>query len=173
MRRIIFTVFMVLSLIVLGSCGYHLAGTGSTLPRHIKKIYIPPIKNNTARAEVETYMTAALRDEMARRGKEVVDKREDADAELVGSIDGFRVYPVGITTSGESRRFSIFITGKFVLKDLKTDMVLFSSSSYTFRDEYEAQGTGAVNFLSLQTEAIDKIARKFARSIVSTILEGF
>lgn len=170
MRKLIY--ILLLSLL-LPFCGYHLAGTGSTLPSYIKKIYIPPIKNNIPRAEVETYMTAALRDEMARRGKQVVDKKEEADAELIGSIEGFRVYPVGITTTGESRRFSIFITGKFVLKDLKTNMVIFSSSSYTFRDEYEAQGAGAVNFLSLQTETIDKIARKFARSIISTILEGF
>jgi len=166
-------VLIILSLAIFSSCGYHLAGTGTTLPPYMKKIYIPPVKNNTSRAEVETYMTSALRDEMARRGKEVVDRKEDADAELVGSIEGFRVYPVGINTAGESRRFSVFVTGKFVLKDLKTERVIFSSSSYTFRDEYEAQGTGAVNFLSLQSETIDKIARNFARSIVSTILEGF
>ncbi|MCD6453759.1 MAG: LptE family protein [Candidatus Aminicenantes bacterium] len=108
-------VLIILSLAIFSSCGYHLAGTGTTLPSYIKKIYIPPVKNNTSRAEVETYMTSALRDEMARRGKEVVDRKEDADAELVGGIEGFRVYPVGINTAGESRRFSVFVTGKFVL----------------------------------------------------------
>ncbi len=168
MKRLTFLVFLLLPF-----CGYRLAGTGSTLPSYIKKVYIPPFKNNTTRAEVETFMTSAVRDEIARRGKKVVDNIEDADAELLGSIDKFYVFPVGITTGGESRRFSVSVTGKFVLKDIKTNKVLFSSSSYTFRDEYEAQGAGATNFLSLQSETIEKIAKNFAKSIVSTILEGF
>jgi outer membrane lipopolysaccharide assembly protein LptE/RlpB len=154
-------------------CGYHLAGTGTTLPPYIKKIYIPPIKNMTPRPEVESFFTAAIREEMIKRGKKVVDREEAADAELLGTIVAFRMVPVGITTTGEGRRFSIIITGKFYLKDLRTERVIFQSSSYTFRDEYQAEGSRGVNFLSLQSDAIDRIAKEFARSVVSTILEGF
>ncbi len=157
----------------IAGCGYHLAGTGTTLPPYIKKIYIPPIKNMTPRAEVESFFTAAIREEMIRRGKKVVDREEAADAELLGTIVAFRMVPVGITTGGEGRRFSVIITGRFYLKDLRTERVIFQSSSYTFRDEYQAEGSRGVNFLSLQSDAIDRIAREFARSVVSTILEGF
>ncbi len=165
--------FLLIFLIFLPACGYHLAGTGTTLPPYIKKIYIPPINNMTPRAEVQSFFTAAIREEMIKRGKKVVDREAEADAELIGTITAFRMVPVGITTSGEGRRFSIIIAGKFYLKDLRTQRIIFQSSSYTYRAEYQAEGTKGVNFLSLQADAIDRIAREFARSMVSTILEGF
>ncbi len=157
----------------LSSCGYHLAGTGTTLPPYVKKLYIPPINNMTPRAEIQSFFTSAIREEMIKRGKKVVDSEEEADAELIGTITSFRMLPVGITTGGEGRRFSIIITGKFYLKDLRTQRIIFQSSAYTYRTEYQAEGNRGINFLSLQSDAIDRIAREFARSMVSTILEGF
>lgn len=127
----------------------------------------------TPRAEIQAFFTSAIREEMIKRGKKIVDSEKEADAELIGTIVAFRMRPVGITTAGEGRRFSIIISGKFYLKDLRTQRIIFQSSSYTYRTEYQAEGSRGINFLSLQSDAIDRIAREFARSMVSTILEGF
>ena len=49
--------------------------------------------------------------------------------------------------------------------------VLFSNPSFNYTEEYEVpQGT---DFESVETLAIDKVAEKFARSLVVNILEGF
>ncbi len=162
---------LILSLF-LTSCGYHLAGTGSTLPSYMKRIYIPPFENRSDRAEIEQFLTAAVREEMVRRGKIVVDSREDADAELTGAITSFSVRPISFNQQGEATRFMITVSGKFILKDLRTGKVFYASTNYVFRDEYDVE-EGVANFLTLQTETLENIAKDFAKSIVSTILEGF
>ncbi len=154
------------------SCGYRLAGTGSTLPSYIKKIYIPPFENKSTRAEIEQFLTSAVREEMVRRGKAVVDSKEDADAELMGTILSFNVNPISFNQQGEATRFIVTVTGKFILRDLHTGKVFYASTNYVFRDEYDVE-EGAADFLTLQSETLENLAKDFAKSIVSTILEGF
>jgi hypothetical protein len=61
-----------------------------------------------------------------------------------------------------------------MLRDLVNQKIIFSNPNFTYQHEYEVldkqEGT---DFESVESEALDKIAEKFARSLVSTILEGF
>lgn len=63
------------------NCGYHLRGTGSFLPSHVKKVSIPMFKNMTTRFELDIKLTQGVIDELVARGKvEVVSGGEKADA---------------------------------------------------------------------------------------------
>jgi len=70
----------------------------------------------------------------------------------------------------------LFVNGepesaKLILRDLVNQKILFSNPYFVYIEEYEVpQGT---DFESLQTQAINKVADKFARSLVVNILEGF
>ena len=44
-------------------CGYHLTGTGTGLPSHIRSIAIPIFANNSTEPEIELSLTEAVRDE--------------------------------------------------------------------------------------------------------------
>jgi len=48
---------------------------------------------------------------------------------------------------------------------------IFSNPYFVYQEEYEVP-EGA-DFETVETEAIDKVAEKFARSLVITVLEGF
>ena len=153
-------------------CGYHLRGTGSFLPAHIKKISIPMFKNETTRYELDLKLTQNVINELVARARlEVSADAGGADAVLIGDIISFNVNPIAFSGSGSADRYNIVIVAKIVLRDLVSQKVLFSNPSFNYTEEYEVpQGT---DFESVETLAIDKVAEKFARSLVVNILEGF
>lgn len=153
-------------------CGYHLRGTGSFLPGHIKKISIPMFKNLTTRFELDLKITQSVIDEFVTRGKvEITPDIEKADAVLIGEIVSFAVNPIAFSGQGMADRYSITVVAKIVLRDLVKQRVIFSNPSFPYVEEYQVP-EGA-DFESMETEAINKVAEKFARSLVITLLEGF
>lgn len=154
------------------SCGYHLRGTGSSLPPHIHRLSIPMFKNLTTRYQLDVKLTRKVIEEMIARGKvEVTSDPSEADAVLKGEILSFRVNPIAFTGEASADRYNITIVARITLRDVARGKIIFSNPSFIYQQEYEVpEGS---DFESVETEAIDKIAEKFARSLVITILEGF
>jgi hypothetical protein len=50
--------------------------------------------------------------------------------------------------------------------------LLFENPNYVFREEYQISGQVS-SFFEEESPALDRLSRDFARSLVSTILEGF
>ncbi|MEW6456859.1 MAG: LPS assembly lipoprotein LptE [Acidobacteriota bacterium] len=172
MKKKILLFCIILFTVLWYHCGYRLSGTGAFLPPYIKKICIPIFKNNTQRFEIDQILTSSVTDEMAKRGNfQVVGSEEASDATLYGEIIEFNVYPTAFGSDSRARKFGVIITAKVILKDLKTGKEIFASSNYQFRDEYDIKE--GMDFFTLETEVINKISQDFAKSIVSTILEGF
>ncbi|MFQ6107955.1 MAG: LPS assembly lipoprotein LptE [Candidatus Aminicenantales bacterium] len=153
-------------------CGYHLRGTGSSLPPHIRRVYIPTFKNLTARFELDVKLTQKVRDEIVARGKvELTGDEKSADAVLVGEITSFTATPIAFSGQATADRYNITIATKIILRDLVNRKIIFSNPFYVYQQEYEVpEGT---DFETVQTEAIEKVAERFARSLVITMLEGF
>jgi hypothetical protein len=153
------------------ACGYHLQGTGVFLPPHIQSVAIPVFKNLTTRFELDVKLTQAVIAEFVARGKvSIVTDAEAADAVLTGEVANFLATPVAFSGQAPDR-YTIRIEAKFTLRDRVNQKVLFSNPSFVYFQEYEVpQGT---DFESVETEAIDKVAPRFARSLVLSMLEGF
>jgi len=146
------------------SCGYMVRGSGRFLAdRNISSVYIPIFKNLTTRYEVDVKLTEAVISEFISRGRvAVVPGSESADGILEGEIQGFIVEPI---------RYSITIRASVVLKDIKKNTVLFSNPAFVYRGEYEVPE--GMDFESQETEALDQIAKLFAKNLVVFIVEGF
>jgi len=154
------------------ACGYRLRGTGTSLPARIRTVAVPVFKNQTIRFELDVKLTRAVVGELVARGKvEIVADRAVADAVLEGEITGFRATPIAFSGGNQADRYNITVTARITLKERLSAEPLFSNPSFVYQQEYEVpRGT---SFEALETEAIDKIAEKFARSLVVSILEGF
>lgn len=154
------------------ACGYHLRGTGSFLPPHIKTLSIPMFKNLTTRFQLDLKLTQGVINEIVARGKVgITADPESADAVLVGEIVSFAASPIAFSGQAAADRYNITVVAKISLRDRVNQKILFSNPSFVYVEEYEVpQGS---DFESVETQAIDKIAEKFARSLVVNILEGF
>jgi hypothetical protein len=170
-----FALFLGLGAVVLAlsTCGYRLRGTGTFLPAHIKTVSVPMFRNLTTRFQLDLKLTQAVIDEIVSRGKvSVVTDNSKTDALLSGEILTFNVVPIGFTPGqATADRFNIIVVAKIILRDLVTKKVIFANPAYMYQEEYDVpQGT---DFESQESDALDKIAVKFARQLVITILEGF
>jgi Lipopolysaccharide-assembly len=154
------------------ACGYRLRGTGSSLPPTIKTICVPVFKNQTTRYELDVKLTQAVINELVARGKvKISADPATADAVLEGEITGFLANPIGFSSGNQADSYNVTVTARVTLKPRSGAQPLFSNPSFIYQQEYEVPPGSS--FESVQTEAIDKIADKFARSLVVSILEGF
>lgn len=153
---------------------YKPAGRGENLPKHIKTLAIPPFQNPSLRFKVEQRFTAAVIDETLRRSRalRVTSTAEDADAVMLGSIKAFTLRPVLLDDLGRARLFEVTITVGLTVRDQTRNKILFDNPNFIFRGEYEIAGDPKT-FFSEEGPAVDRIARDFAKSIMTTILEGF
>jgi hypothetical protein len=130
-------------------------------------------KNNTTRFQLDLKLTQSVIDEIVARGKvEISQNDETADAILIGEIMSFTARPIGFTGGQTTAdRYNIVMVAKVVMRDRVNRRVIFTNPAYVYQEEYEVpEGS---DFDAVETEALDKIAAKFARSLIATILEGF
>jgi hypothetical protein len=158
-----------------GPCGYQRAGTGGgSLPKDVKTIAIQPLKNGTLRYRVEQKFTAALAEEILRRRLPVtlVNEPKSADVVLTGEIKNIRTGQALLDNRGLARIFEITIQSGVTLRDQTRNRILFDNQNIEYRGEYEfSQDPRA--FFNEEDPAIDRLARDFARSVVTTMLQGF
>jgi phosphoglucomutase len=170
-RSLYFLLFFAFFL-VFARCGYRLRGTGSFLPEHIKRITIPMFKNRTTRFQLDVKLTQSVIEEIVARGKiEITGDMASADAVLIGEIITFEAVPIAFGVEATADRYKIVVVANILLRDLVSNKIIYSNPNLSYQDEYEVPE--GVDFETVESEAIDKVAEKFARSLVITILEGF
>ena len=160
-------------MIFLVSCGYHLSGRNRFLPSEIRRLAIPVFENETRRVEIEQRITESLLDEFIKRGEyQTQPQREGADAILEGAVTGYSATPVTLSGEGRATRLEVVVQARVRLTDLRTGRILWSQEHFIFRSQYDVDRT-AVSSFDREIVAIDRIARGFAETIVTSLLEGF
>ena len=159
------------------SCGYSLAGRGSFLPAYIRTIGVPMFLNTTPYFEVEQKLTERVRAEFIGRGKyQVLPQDTGVDAVLKGTISSITVLPASFNTQQQGARYVISVTTSIEFRDVMTDKVLWQNSGLVVRQEYDiASGTTALDttFFGQESNALERVATEFAKTVVSAILEAF
>ena len=161
------------SAFLLMGCGYHLAGRGTLLPAHVKKIHIPYFENETPRFELEQRLTEHVQREFTVRAKmDLVNSWSEADAVLEGAITRFTVTPTGFNEQTQANRYQVTIEVRASLLDNHSHETLWESPSFIFRSEYESPDE-ITDYYNQELDAIEGIAESFAQTLVATIIQGF
>lgn len=165
-------------LVALSGCGYSLAGRGSFLPASIQTIGVPVFANRTSVFDVEQLLTQRVRAEFIGRGKyRVVPDRTGVDALLLGEIMSINVTPAALNEQGQATRYLVAFVMSIEFRDVKEDKVLWQNPSLVFREEYEVttvtSAPDPAAFFGQSSNAVERIANDFAKTVVSSILEAF
>jgi outer membrane lipopolysaccharide assembly protein LptE/RlpB len=177
-RKLAFLAVLVAA-VMSSSCGYTLAGRGSFLPATIKTIGIPTFVNRTPYSELEQVLTQRVRAEFISRGKyKVLPQEADVDAVLKVTINSAVPQPTAFNENQQATRYQIIITVGIQFLDVHdNNKVLWQNPSQVFREEYQmASGGGVldpVTFFGQASNAVDRMAQDFARSVVTAVLEAF
>lgn len=158
---------------LLSACGYHLVGRSSTLPSGVDSIGIPTFVNRTNRPELEQRITEQVIDQFTIRGRvRILPGEEGAKAVLRGEILSYTSTPVVINEQGRASRYEIRITAHVALNETTTDHVMWEDNHFLFKQQYDVAATQDV-FVDQEIVAIELVANDFAKSVVTSILEGF
>lgn len=148
--------------------------TKSQLPSRIKTVAVPAFQNESLRYKVESRFTEAVINEVVRRGHglRVQGSREGADAVIEGVIKSFGFSGVVLDNQGRARVFEVEIRAAVTVRDQIENRVLYDNQNYVFRGEFEFANDPRT-FFNEEDPAVQRMARSFAESIVSTLVNGF
>jgi Lipopolysaccharide-assembly len=163
---------------VSSGCGYALAGRGNALPASVVSIGIPQFINQSIIGGIDRPLTDAVRAEFQTKGKyRILPQTEGVDAVLTGRIVSVTLQPVAFTDNNQVSRNSIVATAAIEFREVATDRVIWANPSFQVRDEYDVTtGTSATDANALLTgnlNALERLSRTFARSVVTSIFESF
>ena len=147
--------------------------TKNQLPSRIKTVAVPAFQNNALRYKIESRFTEAVVNELIHRGRglRVQGSREGADAVIEGVIKSFSYSGVLLDDRGRARIFEVTIEAAVTVRDQTENRVLYDNQNFVFRGEYEFANDPR-NFFNEEDPAVQRLARNFAESIVSTLINA-
>jgi len=167
--------FLLITLLISGYTDCYKPVTNSGLPNNIKKIAVPAFQFEArgARYRVESRFTEAVSREIIRRGRglKVQGTRDGADAVVEGTIRDFNFSGVLLDRDGRARVYEVTITAAVTIRDLKANQILYDNQNFIFRDSFEFSSDPR-SFFNEEDPAVERIARAFSESVVSTIVNG-
>jgi len=162
--------FLLVLLFVSGFAECYKPITKNQLPSRIKTVAVPAFQNNALRYKIESRFTEAVVNELIHRGRglRVQGQREGADAVIEGVIKSFSYSGVLLDDKGRARIFEVTIEAAVTVRDQTANRVLYDNQNFVFRGEYEFANDPR-NFFNEEDPAVQRMARNFAESIVSTL----
>ena len=155
-------------------CGYHTSGGAVRLPSDVHTIYVPMFGNITQTFRVEQVMTAAVVQEMRSRTNFRIVTTDDgtADATLKGVVNYTANSPLTYDSVTGRISSSLITVGMKVLLESKSGKVLWDNPNFMYREQYQVSRDTA-SFFDESSPAFLRVAREFAKSLVSDILEAY
>jgi hypothetical protein len=153
-------------------CGYRIHGAVGKLPSGIQSIGIPTFRNSTNQYKIEQMITSAVLREFSIRTRVPVNSSSSGvDAVLIGEIGNVSSVPAtfGSQTFGSAFLVSVQMSVKLV--NLKDSTVIWQKPDFLYRERYVLNST-VRDFFSEENPALERLARDFAKSLASTILES-
>jgi hypothetical protein len=164
--------------LTLPGCGYALAGKTNSLPAWIQIIGVPPIVNHSNVADVDKAMTDAVRTEFQSRGRyRVVPETEGTDAVFTATITSVRLnLRAANSQTRQVSSYTATVTVEVSFKD-KTGKVWLPNRAVQFTEDYDVSTSTTANDPSASFGqnllALQRLAKNFAQSVVTSILESF
>lgn len=149
--------------------------TNSGLPKNIKTVAVPAFQFEAKgmRYRVESRFTEAVSREIIRRGNglKVQGTRTGADAVVEGTIRDFSFSGVLLDREGRARVYEVAIVGSVTIRDIRQNKILYDNQNFVFRDSFEFSEDPR-SFFNEEDPAVERMARAFAESVVSAVVNG-
>lgn len=167
--------FVLILVLPLAACGYHLVGTTSFLPEEINDLYVESFQNQTKWVDMNQRLLEAMTLEWVRRGRlRLVDSPAKADVVLSGVIQRLAVIPVSYDEQGRANEYQMSLQALVQLEDIRGDEpeILWEDRAFSRRTSYLVD-PNSVNYFDRQNLAMTELSREFSSALVTAVLEGF
>ena len=185
-----------LAVLALAACGYHLSGTGTTVPESARTIRVALFTNHTRETGLEVRLHRAVEDEFRRQGTLRIVTEDDADLVLSGDIRRFTSVPVAFSATDEAVQYQGIMQVSLRLTERESGHLLFENKLLQESQDFGAESgvvvsssphfqRGTINARDLpdlpnvqfgearRREAQNDLIELLARDIYLQTMEGF
>ncbi|MBI4518750.1 MAG: hypothetical protein HY699_23385 [Deltaproteobacteria bacterium] len=186
-----------LLVLLLAGCGYHLAGTSTSLPADVQAVSVGKLENRSREFGLDQRLAFAFEQEFLRRGQvRVVTDPAGGDAILTGTIRHFETMPISFDANDEALQYQATLVLDLSLRRHRDGQVLWevrglraveefsasalvviTSSSQFQRGQLDAANLDQLSNIQLaETEkrlAIERLLQAAVRDAYDQIVEGF
>ena len=157
------------------SCGYRVRSSVGKLPDNVQSLGIPTFRNLTPQYKIEQLITRAVLKEFSTRTRATVNSSSTGvNVVLLGEIKNVSSSPVtfGTQTEGSQTTGSAFLVTvqmSVKLKRLRDSAIIWQNDDFLYRERY-VLNSSVRDFFSEENPALERLAKNFATSLASTIL---
>ena len=157
--------------LVSSSCGYRLAGYGSTLPSHIRAISIPVFKNSSSEPNIQRDATDAIRRAFISDGRLKVTDTSKADLLMRGTLTNYQLRGVSFSSEDSAEEYIVRLGIEVEVYDRIKKRIIFSQK---FTTQWDYRSTSSVvDSESEKQTALKEAYDDLADRLVSTTIEQF
>jgi len=174
-KRIASLVIVLLTLLLLTSCGYRLTPVGGIVPEDAKTVAILTFVNGTNEPYVDLEVTKAVMSEFLSDGRLKVVSAEMADLVLKGTVTKFGMTPAAYTPDHYVQSYTVSIGVNVSIEDARTHKIVYQEKGVgtVFVSSYSV-ALGDITSTKIAKEtALKNASRDVASTIRSRVLEGF
>jgi predicted nucleic-acid-binding protein len=160
-----------ISCFLFSGCGYHLVGTGSSLPPHLKTIHISVFKNTSSQPEIHRELTSAVLETFINDGRLKVVKKDTADLIMEATLNYYKLRNVTFGSQDLVSGIIIELGVQLKITDQiknKTFMEKQLQTQWDFKSTNDVAATERARL-----EALDLAFQDLGRRLVSLLVDQF
>jgi outer membrane lipopolysaccharide assembly protein LptE/RlpB len=168
-------------LLPLAGCGYHQVGSAAHVPANVRTVAVPIFQSKVQAYNTDMAFTEAVVRELNTRTRyrvltnvnpSATATEQPADATLRGTILTQSVTPLTYdASSGQTSSYLVTITADVALVS-HDGAVLYRNRAFAWREQYQST-QDLTGFVQEDSAAVRRMARDFAQSLVSDMMESF
>ncbi len=160
------------ALFLLPACGYHLVGTGSSLPSHVKTLAIPVFKNTSSEPQLQRDLTNAVRQAFISDGRlKVVSKNKQGHLLMKGTLESYELRPVSFNSDDVAIENWVILGVKILVEDQVKEQKYLNQKFITKWDYLAPENVTLAE--ANRREALQEAYRDFAIRLVSAVIDKF
>lgn len=165
-----FWILLGLALLLTG-CGYHLVGTGSSLPPHLKTLFVPVFSNSSSEPEIHRELTSNIIDSFITDGRLKIVRKGNADMVMKGNLYYYDLKAVSFSSSDFASDYIVELGVDVEVIDKVNDK-LYIKNKFKTKWDYRAT-SDIVDTESARLAALEEAYKELGNRLVSLLIDQF
>ena len=157
--------------LLFSGCGYHLVGTGNSLPSHIKTIHIPVFENTSSQPEIHRQLTSFVLQSFISDGRLKIVNKDEADLILDATLSYYNLRNVAFSSQDLVSDIIIELEVDLKVTDRIKNEILIKKE---LKQQWDYKSTpDLADTETARLEALDQAYIDFGNRLVSLIIDQF
>lgn len=151
-------------------CGCVHYSIGTTLPKHLKTVYVETLQNRTSEPQIESSITSAILREFQRDGQLKVVDRADADVLVTGMLKEYKLEPMRYDRNNPktTREYRAIIRANIQAMDLVEGRCLVKQSV-----SGSTKLAAAGDLVTARRNALPDVSEDLASEVVDAVVSAW